>query len=71
MPYSLTVEENLTVVGRLYGLSNVAGRIDEMVKKLEMEEMASQSHAQAVFRPNDPADLGQSNAHGTENSVSR
>ncbi len=38
MPYSLTVEENLKVVARLYGLSEVSRRIDEVVKKLEMEE---------------------------------
>jgi ABC-2 type transport system ATP-binding protein len=38
MPYALTVEENLTVIGRLYGLSNISNRIDEMVKKLEMQE---------------------------------
>lgn len=38
MPYSLTVEENLSVVGRLYGLSNISRRIDDIVKKLEMEE---------------------------------
>lgn len=38
MPYALTVEENLKVVARLYGLSDVSRRIDEVVKKLEMEE---------------------------------
>jgi len=39
MPYSLTVEENLKVVGGLYGLSALQKRIDEILKKLEMEEM--------------------------------
>ncbi|MFQ5932892.1 MAG: ABC transporter ATP-binding protein, partial [Nitrospiraceae bacterium] len=38
MPYSLTVEENLRVVGKLYGLTDIPRRIDELVKKLEMEE---------------------------------
>lgn len=38
MPYALTVEENLSVVARLYGLADVPRRIDEVVKKLEMEE---------------------------------
>jgi ABC-2 type transport system ATP-binding protein len=38
MPYSLTVEENLRFVARLYGMNNVARRIDDVVKKLEMEE---------------------------------
>jgi ABC-2 type transport system ATP-binding protein len=38
MPYSLTVEENLRFVAKLYGLSDVARRIDDVVKKLEMEE---------------------------------
>lgn len=38
MPQSLTVEENLWVVARLYGLSDVPRRVDEIVKKLEMEE---------------------------------
>jgi len=38
LPQSLTVEENLWVVARLYGLSDIPRRIDEMVKKLEMEE---------------------------------
>jgi ABC-2 type transport system ATP-binding protein len=41
MPYSLTVEENLWVVARLYGLTHVQRRIDDMVKKLEMEEFRS------------------------------
>lgn len=38
MPYSLTVEENLRVVGRLYGLKDIPRHIDDVVKSLEMEE---------------------------------
>lgn len=38
MPYSLTVEENLKVVARLYGMKDATRRIDEVVKQLEMEE---------------------------------
>ncbi len=39
MPYALTVEENLKVVGGLYGLTAVQQRIDDIVKKLEMEDI--------------------------------
>jgi ABC-2 type transport system ATP-binding protein len=39
MPYSLTVEENLRVIARLYGMRNVEQRLDEVMKQLEMEEM--------------------------------
>lgn len=38
MPYSLTADENLRVVAKLYGLIDVQRRIDEVVKQLEMEE---------------------------------
>ena len=38
MPQSLTVEENLWVVARLYGLPDVERKIDDIVKKLEMGE---------------------------------
>lgn len=38
MPFSLTVEENLKVIARLYELKNIQGRINDIVKKLEMEE---------------------------------
>ncbi len=38
MPYSLTTEENLRIVARLYAMTNVDRRIDEVVKQLEMEE---------------------------------
>ena len=37
MPFSLTVEENLKVIARLYGLKNIQRRIDDVVKNLEME----------------------------------
>ena len=38
MPMALTVEENLWVVGRLYGMSDIHRRVDDIVKKLEMGE---------------------------------
>src|SRR5215470_12967456 len=38
MPLALTVEENLWVVARLYGLSDIKRRVDDIVKKLEMQE---------------------------------
>ncbi|MER3424589.1 MAG: ABC transporter ATP-binding protein [Nitrospiraceae bacterium] len=38
MPYSLTAEENLRVIARLYGMAHISRRIDDVVKKLEMEE---------------------------------
>lgn len=38
MPQALTVEENLWVVARLYGLRDIARRVDDVVKKLEMDE---------------------------------
>ncbi|MFO0707539.1 MAG: ABC transporter ATP-binding protein [Nitrospira sp.] len=38
MPMSLTVEENLWVVARLYGLTDIPRRVDDIVKKLEMDE---------------------------------
>jgi ABC-2 type transport system ATP-binding protein len=38
MPYSLTVEENLRVVAKLYGIADVDRHVDDVVKKLEMEE---------------------------------
>jgi ABC-2 type transport system ATP-binding protein len=39
MPYALTVEENLRIIAGLYGLGEVSQRIDDVVKKLEMEEI--------------------------------
>ncbi len=41
MPQSLTVEENLWVVARLYGLSDIPRRVEQIVKKLEMEEFCT------------------------------
>lgn len=39
MPFSLTVEENLKVIARLYELKHIKQRIDDIVKKLEMEDI--------------------------------
>lgn len=41
MPQALTVEENLWVVARLYGLTDISRRVGDIVKKLEMEEFRS------------------------------
>jgi ABC-2 type transport system ATP-binding protein len=41
MPQSLTVEENLWVVARLYGLTDISRRVGDIVKRLEMEEFRS------------------------------
>jgi ABC-2 type transport system ATP-binding protein len=41
LPQSLTVEENLWVVARLYGLTDISRRVRDIVKKLEMEEFRS------------------------------
>lgn len=41
MPQSLTVEENLWVVARLYGLTDIPRRVGDIVKKLEMGEFRS------------------------------
>ncbi len=38
MPYSLTVEENLWVVAKLYGKADIKRRIDDVLKKVEMED---------------------------------
>ena len=39
MPFSLTVEENLKVIARLYELKNIQRHIDDIVKKMEMEDI--------------------------------
>jgi ABC-2 type transport system ATP-binding protein len=38
MPLALTVEENLWVIARLYGLTQIQERVNDIVKRLEMEE---------------------------------
>ena len=38
LPQALTVEENLWVIARLYGLSQIQERVDDILKRLEMEE---------------------------------
>ncbi|HEY6261125.1 MAG TPA: ABC transporter ATP-binding protein, partial [Nitrospiraceae bacterium] len=38
LPQALTVEENLWIIARLYGLSHIQKRVDDIVKRLEMEE---------------------------------
>jgi ABC-2 type transport system ATP-binding protein len=38
LPYSLTVEENLWVIARLYGLTDIRRRIDEVLKQVELDD---------------------------------
>ncbi|MCA9472367.1 MAG: ABC transporter ATP-binding protein [Nitrospira sp.] len=39
MPFSLTVEENLKVIARLYGLRDIQQKIDAMIKHLDMQDI--------------------------------
>src|SRR5580704_8443962 len=39
MPMRLTVRQNLTVFGRLYGVEGLAGRIAELARELELEDL--------------------------------
>jgi ABC-2 type transport system ATP-binding protein len=39
MPFSLTPEENLRVMAKLYGMSNISQKIDEIIKRFEMEDL--------------------------------
>ncbi len=39
MPFSLTVEENLKVIARLYSLKNIQRRVDAILEKMEMKEI--------------------------------
>lgn len=39
MPFSLTVEENLKVIARLYSLTNIQRRVDAILEKMEMKEI--------------------------------
>lgn len=39
MPFSLTVEENLKVIARLYSLSNISQKIDAIIEQLDMQEI--------------------------------
>ncbi len=38
LPQALTVEDNLWVIARLYGLTQIQNRVNDIVKRLEMEE---------------------------------
>ncbi|TLY16454.1 MAG: ABC transporter ATP-binding protein [Nitrospirae bacterium] len=52
LPYSLTVEENLRVVAKLYGLTDIPRRIDEVVKKtrkLSSGQMTRLTLAKAIL----------------------
>ncbi len=39
MPFSLTVEENLKVIARLYSLTNIQQRVNDILEKMEMKEI--------------------------------
>jgi ABC-2 type transport system ATP-binding protein len=66
MPMALTVEENLWVVARLYGLSDIKRRVDDIVKKLEMED-----HQETVVGADDKGDACQGHTHRAQSLVPR
>ena len=41
LPKKLTVEENLTVYGKLYGVKNLKNKIDDLAKKLNLIDFKS------------------------------
>ncbi|MFQ5427741.1 MAG: ABC transporter ATP-binding protein [Thermodesulfobacteriota bacterium] len=43
LPFSLTVEENLKVFARLYGIKKARGKIDELLKIFEIEDIRRDS----------------------------
>ena len=51
MPMRLTVRQNLTVFGRLYGVTDLAGRISELAHELELADL--------LDRPNGKLSSGQ------------
>src|SRR5438552_3841948 len=61
MPQALTVEENLRVIAKLYGMDRVTARIDDIVKRLEMEEFRTK----ILFLDEPTASLDPDIAHKT------
>ncbi|MBI3980632.1 ABC transporter ATP-binding protein [Candidatus Microgenomates bacterium] len=43
LPYLLTVRENLTIFGRLYGVKNLKVRVEELIKVFELGELANKT----------------------------
>jgi ABC-2 type transport system ATP-binding protein len=67
MPFSLTVEENLKVIARLYGLKNIQKRIRDIIEKLEMGDI----QYKIVVRANVSINIGQGPDDGTKSSFFR
>ena len=59
LPRRLTVSENLKVYGRLYGVRDLRGRIAELSRELESEQLPRSADRQLVDRPAHPGDAGQ------------
>ena len=55
LPGVLTVEENLRVFGRLYGVGDVAGRVERLVDQLDLGEL----RRRPLRLPADPGPAGQ------------
>ena len=50
LPARLTVRENLTVFGRLYGVPNVKARIEELIEEFELGDIIDRARP-GGFRP--------------------
>ena len=65
----LTVEENLRVVARLYGMSDIAARVDDMVKKLEMGDWRHKLTRKLSSGQMTRLTLAKSSPDGTQSAV--
>ena len=54
LPARLTVRENLTVFGRLYGVPNVKRPIEELDRGVRSRRISRPGHRQALGRAEDP-----------------
>ncbi len=59
LPGRLTVRQNLTVFGRLYGVADLEARIDELVEDFELGDVLDRVTGRLSAEPEDPCRGGE------------